>query len=298
LELKELEQAQQLKLQKRCCTVGKFESFHRGHRKLIETAKRICSEIVVISIRGLGKRIFSEEEREKIAESLNIRLLNVPFSEIRNLTPKEFMEFLKDLGCSVLVVGSEWKFGKNRAGDVNTAREIGKSLGIEVVSVETVKEDSEKISTSRILEFLRKGKVEEANKLLGFPYFAVGVVVKGKKLGREIGFPTVNIETQKELPLPFGVYAVRLYLGNRVFDGISNYGRAPTLKNSNPTLEVFIPEKELPPVYGQKVKVEFFKFLRPERKFNSVEELVNQIKFDLKNLREFWRERVGRGEEV
>ena len=291
-----MEQAQQSGLQKRCCTVGKFESFHRGHRKLIETAKKICSEIVVVSIRGIGKEIFSDEEREEVAKNLNVKLRNIPFSKIRDLTPREFMEFLKELGCSVLVVGSEWKFGKNRKGNVNAAKEVGKSLGIEVIPVEILRENDEKVSTSRIFKFLREGKIEEANKLLGFPYFAIGVVVEGEKKGRVIGFPTLNIETQKELPLPFGVYAVRIYLGDNVFNGISNYGRAPTLKNDEPILEVFIPEKELPPIYGQKVKIEFLKFLRPERKFSSVEELVKQIKFDLKNLREFWRERVERGE--
>lgn len=278
-----------MKLQKSCCTVGKFEAFHRGHRKLIEVAKGLCPSVKVISIRGKGETLFTDEEREEIARGLKIELLNLSFSEVKELTPEEFFNLLKDLGCSVLVVGEDWRFGKDRSGDVETARELGKKLGIEVVTVLVERFNGEKIGATKVRELLSIGKVEEANKLLSFNYFAFGEVVKGSSKGREIGFPTVNVKPFKELPLPFGVYAVNLVVDGRVYRGIANYGRAPTLKESEPLIEIFVPGEELPELYGKTVKVEFLKFFRPEKRFSSVEELVNQIKLDLKNLKEFWR---------
>ncbi len=291
-----MEQVQPSKSQKSCCVVGKFEAFHRGHRRLIERAKEICTRVKVISIRGIGDSIFTDEERKEIANELNVELLNVPFSEVKDFSPQEFFEKLKEWKCDVLVVGEDWRFGKNRKGDVKTAKALGKSSGIEIFVVPVETEGKEKIGASRIRELLSLGKVEEANKLLGFPYFAAGVVVRGSSKGREIGFPTVNVKPFKELPLPFGVYAVNLIFDEKTSRGVANYGKAPTLKNSEPLIEVFVPGEKLPSLYGRQVKVEFLKFLRPEKRFSSVDELIKQIKLDVENLKEFWRSEVGAGE--
>ena len=285
-----------MKSRKSCCTVGKFEAFHRGHRKLIEKAKELCGTVKVISIRGKGEELFTDKERREITDKLRVELLNVPFSDVKNLSPREFFERLKKWGCSVLVVGEDWQFGRGREGDVETAKALGKEFGIEVVTVPPETENGKKIGTSRVRELLSEGKLAEANRLLGFPYFATGLVVKGNSKGREIGFPTVNVKPFKELPLPFGVYAVNLIVDGKTYRGVANYGRAPTLKNSEPVIEVFVPEVELPPLYGRQVKVEFLKFLRPEKRFSSVEELIKQIKLDVENLKEFWRLNCGTGE--
>ncbi len=282
-------------MQKSCCTVGKFEAFHRGHRKLIEKAKELCGTVRVISIRGKGEELFTDEERKEIAEKLGVELLNIPFSEVKNLSSREFFERLKNWGCGVLVVGEDWRFGRGREGNIETAKTLGEEFGIEVVTVPPETENGEKIGTSRVRELLSQGKVAEANRLLGFPYFATGVVVRGSSKGREIGFPTVNVKPFKEFPLPFGVYAVNLVVDVENYRGVANYGRAPTLKNTEPLIEVYVPGKELPPLYGKTVKVEFLSFLRPEKRFKSVEELVNQIKLDLENLKEFWRLNCGAG---
>lgn len=283
-------------MRKSCCTVGKFEAFHRGHRKLIERAKELCDRVKVISIRGKGEKLFTDEERREIAEDLEVELLDVPFSDVRNLSPREFFKRLKEWGCGVLVVGEDWRFGKERTGDIKTAEALGKEFGIEVITVPPETENGEKIGASRIRELLSEGNIEKANRLLGFPYFAAGVVVKGSSKGRKIGFPTVNVKPFKELPLPFGVYAVNLTFDGKTYRGVANYGRAPTLKNSEPVVEVFVPEVELPSLYGRNVRVEFLKFLRPEKRFSSVEELINQIKLDVENLKEFWRLNCGAGE--
>lgn len=280
-----MERARQSKLQKSCCTVGKFEAFHRGHRFLIEKAKEICSSVKVISIRKKGERLFSDKERAIIAESLGVNLIPVNFDSIKELSPQEFFVLLKRLGCKVLIVGKDWRFGRERSGDVELAKELGKIYGIEVLALDTVKEEGKKVSTSRIISLLKKGQIEEANKLLGFPYFTVGKVERGRRIGRKIGYPTVNVSPEKELPLPNGVYAVNLIIdGERLF-GIANYGVRPTFGGVSKTLEVFIPDGELPPLYGKEVTVEFLSFLRPEKHFPSVEELKNQIKLDLEKLK-------------
>lgn len=288
-----MEQAQPLKSRRNCCTVGKFEAFHRGHRKLIDTAKTLCDSVKVISIRGKGEKLFTDEERQEIADQLGIELVNVSFGEVKELSPRQFFNKLKESGCSILVIGEDWRFGKNRSGDVETARKLGEELDIEVVTVPVEKKNGKKIGASRVLKLLSGGNLEEANELLGFPYFLIGRVVRGISKGREIGFPTVNVEPLKNLPIPFGVYAVNFRVGNNVYRGIANYGRAPTLKMCEPIVEVFIPETRIPNLHGKSVKVEFLKFFRPEKKFDTVEELVNQIKLDLENLKDFWRLKVG-----
>ncbi len=285
-----------MKSRRNCCTVGKFEAFHRGHRKLIDTAKTLCDSVKVISIRGKGRRLFTDEERREIADQLGIELVNVPFNEIKELSPRQFFNRLKEYGCNVLVVGEDWRFGKNRSGNVETARKLGKELGIEVVTVPVEKENGKKIGASRILKLLSEGNLEEANELLGFPYFVIGNVVRGSSRGKKLGFPTVNVKPLKDLPIPFGVYAVNLQVGNKAYRGIANYGTAPTLKMCEPIVEVFIPEARIPNLYGKNVKVEFLKFFRPEKKFDTVEELVSQIKLDLENLKDFWRLEVGTGD--
>ena len=281
-------------MQRTCCTVGKFNAFHIGHQKLIKEAKNRCDKVLIISIQGIGKELFSQREREEISKRLKVEIVNLPFSEIKELSPEEFFHILKNLGCNTVVVGKDWRFGKNRKGGVKEALEIGKRLGIEVVPVETVNVEGRKVGTSLIESLLKEGRVEEANKLLGFPYFAIGEVVKGKGIGRKMGFPTLNVKRDKELPLKEGVYLVRVKIDGKEFYGLSNYGKRPTFGGKEKWLEIFVPQRELPELYGKEVKVEFLKFLRPEKAFKSVEELKNQIKLDLQTFKSFLEEEVGR----
>jgi riboflavin kinase/FMN adenylyltransferase len=280
-------------LRKLCCTVGKFNSFHRGHQRLIDEARKRCKEILVISIRGKGEELFSEREREELARRFSVKLLNLSFDSIKELSPREFFSFLKELGCELLVVGKDWRFGKGRRAGVREAEEIGRELSIEVVPVEFERVKGEKVSTSRIVKLLKEGKVKEANELLGFPYFVIGRVERGREVGRKLGFPTVNLSFDRELPLRRGVYLVRLSFNGESYEGLANYGVRPTFSLSSPVLEVFVPGKELPPLYGREVKVEFLDFLRDERKFSGVEELKKQIKLDLRKFKTLLEEGVG-----
>ncbi len=285
-----MERAPAGKLQKKCCIIGKFEAFHRGHQKLIEVAKEKCKKVEIISITGIKKTgIFSEEEKLLLAGQFGVKLKTVPFSKVKELSPEDFFKKLKGMGCLLVVVGADWRFGKGRSGSVETAIELGKKYGIQVVSVEPVEENGEKIGTERILKLLKGGGIEEANRLLGFNYFCLGKVVRGNRIGRRIGFPTLNVSCQKPPVLPYGVYEVKVFIDGRSFKGIANYGVKPTIGGGKPMVEVHVPEKNLPDLYGSSVKVEFVRFIRREKKFPSLEELKNQIKFDVEKLKSSWR---------
>ena len=279
----------------KCCIVGKFESFHRGHQTLIEEAKKECRKILIISIKRWENGLFSDEERQLIARNLGVGLINLEFDRIKNLSPEEFFLKLKEFGCRKLFAGEDWHFGRGRSGDITTARELGRKLGIEVRAIPIKKIKDEKIGTSKVRELLNEGKLPEANYLLGFNYFCIGRVEEGNKLGREIGFPTLNVKCEKVLPLPDGVYEVVVTIDGKRFKGIANLGKRPTVnKLPRRTLEIHVPDTQLPELYGKEIKVEFLQFLRPEKRFNSIEELKNQIKLDLENLKQYWRSKVGR----
>jgi len=283
-----------LRLQRVCCTVGKFNAFHIGHRKLIEEARKRCGNVKVISIRGKGIELLSDRERREVIRDLGVEVIDIPFSKVKDLSPEEFFKLLKEFGCSKLIVGKDWRFGRGRSAGVEEALRLGREFGIEVIPVDTVEFNGEKVGTSRIFYLLSQGNVEEANELLGFPFFVIGKVVEGRKLGRKIGFPTLNVDVGRELPLKRGVYVVRLSFDGKSFYGVANYGVRPTFGTLEPLLEVHVPEENLPSLYGKEVKVEFLKFLRPEISFSSVEELGKQIKLDVRKLKRFLEERVGR----
>ncbi|WP_456397648.1 riboflavin biosynthesis protein RibF [Desulfurobacterium sp.] len=269
------------------CIVGKFESFHRGHQKLIEEAKKLAEIVEIFSIwppPNTENPLFTEEERVYLAEKFHVKLINIKFDEIKDLTPEEFFTFLKTCNCTYLVVGIDWRFGKGRIGNVETAKILGKKYGIKVIHVPPIEEDGRKISTSWIKELLSQGNIEKANHLLGFNFFTLGITVKGQGIGKTIGFPTINVKTEKKLILPFGVYEVELTYKKKRFKAVANFGTRPTFNGKKPVLEVHVIGKFLKMKENTPVKVDFKRFLRKERRFNSVEELKKQIKLDVDKI--------------
>ena len=204
-----------------------------------------------------------------------------------------------------MYAGSNFKFGKNREGSIETAKEFALSKGLEIASIDLKKTNfkpekgSEVISSQTIRKLLQTGKLEIANSLLGRNWCITGVVEKGKQKGREIGFPTANVDIRNFLLPPLGVYITRLRveshksheLKNHWLPSISNIGTKPTVSGENINLETHIininNETSELNLYGKRVKVELIKFLRPEKKFNSLSELKSQIEFDTKEATEF-----------
>ncbi len=272
------------------CIVGKFESFHRGHQLLIKKAKLYKDEIKLISIwlpiKDVGYNpLFTIKEREELAKSFGTELITVEFEKVKDWSPEKFLQFLNKMGCKRIIAGEDWRFGKGKAGNIELAKTVAKSLGMEVIPVKPITIDGQKIGTSIIRKFLEEGNVKAANMLLGFNYFCTGSVEKGRGIGRKIGFPTINVKCTKALPIKNGVYKVRIKTSKFEDLAIANYGIRPTFKGERcKVLEVHIPGKQVECFSCGEIRVEFLNFIRPEKTFESVEALKKQIEKDIKSL--------------
>ena len=186
------------------------------------------------------------------------------------------------LNVKCIVVGDDFRFGHNRAGDHELLLKLAPKYGYELIVVDKLKDNGRDISSTYIREEVARGNIKKANSLLGYPYFIMGRVVHGKQLGRTLGIPTINIlpEAEKILP-PFGVYASKVNVSDKWYLGITNIGRKPTIEGENPVgVETYIIDFSQD-VYDHVVTVELYDFLRPEKKFDSIEELKEQISGDI-----------------
>jgi riboflavin kinase / FMN adenylyltransferase len=212
--------------------------------------------------------------------------------ELAAIAAEEFLPWLKQRlpRLTALYVGENFRFGHERRGDVALLVASGRQHGVRVFSAPRVNLDGEPISSTRIRAQLEAGDIEAANALLGYTYFSHGYVTPGKKLGRTIGFPTLNVAWSPELRPRLGVYAVRASgpKSPTAIPAVANYGLRPTVENAiEPRLEVHVlgacPFQE-----GDALKTEWLRFLRPEMKFANVEELRLQIARDRATAEEFF----------
>ena len=280
--------------------IGIFDGVHRGHRALIEEAqadaKKTGGTAVVMTFEPHPMMFFQRAEpplrlsspRHKellLARQGVTHLAVLPFEAGRaGQTAEEFVEELR-AACRPLggvVVGADWKFGKGRAGDVGLLKRMG---GFEVDGIPAVTIQGKPISSTAIRLAVARGDLALAEEALGRPYAVFGRVVPGRKLGRELGFPTANVETDGfQLP-PDGVYAVLVRIGEKTFSGVANLGVRPTVSRGDKRmLEVHLLAFE-GDLYGLEIEVEFLRFVREEKKFGSVEELRAQIGWDVAAVR-------------
>lgn len=275
-------------------TLGKFDGIHLGHMMLINESirskdKGLTSVLFTFEQNKDNKYIYNEYEKRKIIESTGIDICIVyPFDLItKNMLPNDFVKnVLVDLlDVKKVVVGKDFRFGKSRQGDVELLKKLGEKYGYEVVSYQKkLASDGEEISSRRIRENINKSNLEIVNSELGRPYSFSGTVSKGRQLGRSIGFPTINIEPDKEKVLPKnGVYSSRIVFEDEAdieYIGMTNIGNNPTVADGlSKVIEtnIFDFKKD---VYGRQVKVFIMKYVRSEKKFTSIEELKNQISKD------------------
>lgn len=278
-------------------SLGKFDGLHTGHKLLIENMLKKKNE------QGLKAVVFTfdmppknrvENEQGKVLTTNNEKmhlferagadyLIECPFTdEIRSLEAEDFIKMLVErLNVRCFVVGDDFRFGHNRKGDWELLKEYATVYGYEVNVLEKVKWHERDVSSTYIREEIAKGNIESANHLLGYPYFVEGEVVYGNQLGRTVGIPTANIiaPDEKLLP-PFGVYAVRTIIEGREFYGITNVGRKPTVGDSYPVgieTNIFDFDEN---IYGKMIQVEFLTYIRPEMKFESFEDLTEQMNRD------------------
>ena len=277
-------------------TVGKFDGLHRGHdllaHRILEQKGRGLSSVVVtfdasprVVLQGQKNRsLVTREEKKYLLERDGIEYLaECSFEdEIVHMEPEEFIRLLKDnFSMKYLAVGTDFHFGYRGRGDVDLLRRLAGEMGFELEVVEKIREDSREISSTFIREEIQKGHIKKANHLLGYPYFACGTVVHGKHLGSRLGFATINITPPPEKLLPpFGVYVTQVRIDGRTYRGVTNVGVKPTIEGERlPGIEthIFDFSGEL---YGERVCVSFFDFLRPEQKFSSVGALRGQVAED------------------
>jgi riboflavin kinase/FMN adenylyltransferase len=202
-------------------------------------------------------------------------------------TAQDFIhqDLIERLGISGIAVGYDFHFGKGRVGSPGLLVTEAPRLGIEVDVQAHVDIAERPVSSSAIRMALAEGQIEEATAMLGGPWFINGEVIHGQKRGRDLGYPTANIRLDKNCGLKHGIYAVRVGLGDRRFDGVASFGRRPTFDNGAPLLEVFLFDFK-GDLYGSRLDVAFIAFLREELKFDGLDALIRQMDDDSRAARE------------
>lgn len=287
-------------------TLGKFDGVHRGHQKLISIVKQKAEEAELLSVLftfdGIPLSICPQkhqhfittnEERRKICEDLNLDVeIEYPFTtDFMNMEPERFIAdiIVKQMKAKVVVVGTDFCFGKDRAGNAEMLLEKGPEYGFDTVIVEKERYQEREISSTYVREELRLGHMETVNVLLDRPYSISGIVAKGQQLGRTIEVPTMNIYPReiKLLP-PNGVYASISMINGKPHFGITNLGTRPTVSDSmeiSVETNIFDFAQE---IYGEKVEVQLMHFLRPEMKFENIDGLKKQMETDTQFAREMF----------
>ncbi len=288
---------------KNLITIGTFDGVHRGHQhlfNLLETRAALHQAKPLVLYFPLPPKTLQSphpemtvltlpEEKKKIFKSLGIRAEVLDFARIRSLSPQQFFNrLINHFDCGGLLIGADFAFGKNREGSAVFLREAcgQKNIPFEVAPFYT--QEQEKISSSLIRKLLAQGNMTRAHELLGRPYELSGRVITGHKLGRKLGYPTANLDTGIYKILPLGVFAVKVRVGTRMYDGFCNIGFRPTVNTLNtilPLVEVHIFNFQQS-IYGRKITIWFYQKLRNEVKFEGLEALKAQLAQDKQQAHE------------
>ncbi|MFR8927244.1 bifunctional riboflavin kinase/FAD synthetase [Peptoniphilus senegalensis] len=277
--------------------LGNFDGVHKGHIKLIqkaiENAKKlnIKSSLLLFNehtdnLIKVGKKdiITTNKTKFEILDSLGVDIIYlINFTkEFMSYSPIKFLdEFLaKNLKIKGVVVGYDYTYGYKKSGDVNFLNE-NKSLFETIEVIEQISYDGEKISSSLIRKLIEAGKIKEANFLLSRPYKLIGKIIHAKGLGKKMGYPTANLELMDNFVIPkFGVYDTDIIVKGKKYKASTNIGTNPTVEHDGIKIEAHILDFN-EDIYGEIVELELLDFVRPELKFNSIDELFKQIAKDV-----------------
>ncbi|MEY2972852.1 MAG: hypothetical protein RI886_629 [Pseudomonadota bacterium] len=282
-------------------TIGNFDGLHIGHQALIAAmqkyAKVNSAETLVFFTEPHAAEYFADHNpgisspprisswRQKF-ELLNAHKVNIAcflkFNDsLKTMPPEDFIQkVLEQVNICHLIIGDDFRFGQDRKGGFSLLKNWGDKNGITVTPTETVKDNNLRVSSTLIRKLLSESNFSLAQKLLGRPYIFSGKVVHGNQLGRTIGVPTANLWMPKQnLPIS-GVFAVKCQLDKKIFHGIANMGIRPTIGGSKPVLEVHIFNFH-DTIYQRRLSVEFVQKIRPEKKFENIEKLKEQINHDI-----------------
>ena len=287
-------------------TIGTFDGVHLGHQKILQTllneAHDIDGESVLLTFyphprmilypesHGMKLLQTQAEKMEKLSEYGLKNLIIYPFSfDFSRLTALEFVRdiLVNKLHVRKIIIGYDHQFGKNREGNIQYLKDVADTYEFEVIEIPAQDIDEVNISSTKIREALLNGDVQRAAVFLGQPYVLSGKVVRGRALGRTIGFPTANIEVNSDLKLVpgIGVYAVEVHVERNVYRGMLNIGKRPTIVSTDDVhLEVHILDFQ-EDIYDKVITIRFMERVRDEQKFESVEALKEQLQKDEKFVR-------------
>jgi riboflavin kinase/FMN adenylyltransferase len=288
-------------------TIGNFDGVHIGHQALfhevIEKADMLDGTSVAMTFQPHPVRVLKhnghpplitlyEQKVELISKSGIDVLVCVPFTrEFADITAKRFVLdiLLKRLGMAAIVVGKDYRFGKNREGNLNSLMSYSELYDFEVVVVDWIpisNNIASRISSTRIRKMVMDGKVKEVQKLLGRQYQIKGTVVRGRNRGGKLlGFPTANLQLHDELCPKLGIYAVTVENQESIYKGVANIGYSPTFDDNELTVEVHLLDFDMD-IYGQEIRVNFIQRIRDEIKFSSIDALSRQITRDVLTARD------------
>lgn len=290
-------------------TIGTFDGVHLGHRailrQLTDAARQHQLPAVAIIFEPQPHEYFARERaparlmrlREKIEALFAAgvdRILCLRFNaDLQSLTAREFIDRILVQGLDIrhLVVGDDFRFGCDRAGDFELLTAVGREQGFTVTDTCTLEVAGSRVSSTRIREALEAGEFPLAEQLLGHPYRITGRVGYGKQLGRQLGVPTANVQLRRYRSPLRGVFAITVHrAGGRIHNGVANVGVRPTVNGvPRPILEVHLLDFS-ENLYGEHIAVEFHRKLREEQKFESVDKLREQLQVDIDNAKQFFEE--------
>ena len=295
-------------------TIGNFDGLHLGHQAMLSRLRDVAQArglpSCVLSFEPHPREFFTPEqaparlsslrEKAECLQRMGIDRLHVfrfdrAFSA---LTAEAFIEQVlgTTLQARYVLVGDDFRYGAKRAGDFALLQRLGHALGFDAEFLPTVEVAGERASSTAVRQALATGELEHAARLLGRPYSISGRVVHGDKLGRDIGFPTANIQLKHNRPPLLGIFAVEVYgLNGEPLPGAASLGKRPTVKNPDavPVLEVHLFDFNAE-IYGRRVRVEFLHKLRDEEKYPDLDSLVAQIRRDVDNAKHFLKQRHAR----
>ena len=289
-----------------CLTIGNFDGVHKGHQLIINEiisnskASNLVNAVMSFSPHpriyfGYAKNVFNiqtKEEKLRILKEMGIAIyINFEFDEnLSNLSAEEFINeiIVKKLKVKKIIVGSDFRFGKDRKGNLDTLKTLSTKLNFELVNIKTmnISDTETKFSSSYIRELIKEGNFNKVSQMLGREWVMKGKIVKGDQRAREINFPTANMKPQDTILPKKGVYCVNALINLRSFKGVANFGYRPTVNGSELLLETHLFEFN-ENIYGKELTVEFLAFIRAEQKFDNFEELTKQIKKDIKTAKNY-----------
>jgi len=287
-------------------TLGTFDGVHIGHKKILERITQNTEngkyESLVLTFFPHPRMVLQEKseikllntiaEKSKLLEETGIENLVIhPFNEsFSRLTAEEFVHsiLVDQFHIQKIIIGHDHRFGRNRTANIDDLIAFGAEYGFEVEQISAQEIQDVSVSSTKIRKALDEGNITLANDYLGYPYFLSGEVVKGKQLGRTIGFPTANIQIEedyKKIPKN-GVYIVKTFIDNKEIFGMMNIGFNPTVNGQKQTIEVNLFDFEAD-IYGQKLEISLLEYIREEQKFGSVDLLKEQLNQDKKTALDF-----------